>query len=358
MAITPRTILTSAAPATVAVVSLYFFTVLGTAAFTSLSCPKAEEQEAAPVQSVGLTELCGHVTARFGDDTTRWSEYAWVQATHCMDKLGEPQRAIEVASLGLSLYPQSEVLFNMKGYHQIVIGETGDAIQTLRRGMDAVTHQRSGIMSNNLAWAGLWEPRMMRLDEARTLYTQSLARSPHVCETIHTGLFVEFAYASQASGLERYDALQRFTALRNQYQRCLGRLDNGDWNTAIEIIGAAAVFNHVDTANSEQVQPLMRRAAQRVRTLRPHVSAEEVCQAAMPMADFHNHCVDAVEAGFHANRVANHMQRNQRAEQSRQMIQNTSNRGVSNPCVQPRQVQRVISSDHQPVQRIQVDMIR
>lgn len=325
MAITPRTIFTSAAPATVAVVSLYLFTVLGTTAFTCLTKQRPEAPKFPPAQTQALTELCGQVTARFGNDTTRWSELAWAQATLCMDQLGEPTRAIDVASEGLTYYPRSETLYNMKGYHQISIGATAEAVDTLRQGIAHVSHQRSGIMANNLAWAGLWEPRKMRLDEARNLYTQSLARTPQSCETIHTGLFVEFAYAAQSSGLERYDALQRFTALRNHYQKCLPRLDHADWHTTVEIIGAAAIYNHVDTASPEQVQPLMQSATLKATSLRANVTAEEICNEAMPMADFHNHCVDAVQASLDSNRVANHRARNQQARTNREIIQRYGN---------------------------------
>ena len=321
MAITPRTILTSAAPATVAVVSLYFFTVLGTAAFTSLSPPTAPDPELTPPQQRVLLDACPHVTSHFGSDTARWSEFAWIQATFCLDGLKDSDGAVTVASQGLQYYPRSETLHNLKGYHQIINDDHAGAIRTLRAGMENVTHQQSGVMANNLSWAGLWEPRMMRLDEARHLYTQSLARSPGVCETLHTGLFVEFAYAGQAHGLDRYDALQRFNTLRSHYDRCLGRLDGGDWNTAVEIIGAAAIYNHVDTADSDTVQPLMQRAALKVRHLRPGVTAEEVCAEAMPMSDFHHHCVDAVNAGINANRLANHQERNERVRTNREILE-------------------------------------
>ncbi len=325
MAITPRTILTSAAPATVAVVSLYFFTVLGTAAFTCLTNTDDTSVDSTPVtqaddeKTVYYSNACDHVSERFGDDRSQWSEFAWINYTYCYDQKGLSNLAIQTAGQGLEHYPRSETLYNLKGYHQIVTEEHAEAIDTLRRGMESVSHHRNGVMSNNLAWAGLWEPRKMDLNEARTLYIHSLALSPNVCETLHTGLFVEYAIASQSQGLERFDALERFSELRNRYNRCLDRIEDGEWMTVVEIAGAAVLFDSIDNPdNSDAVHPLMRTATSALISDHGHASIDEVCQEAMPLADLHHQCVDAIKDSMVAQVGADklHEERNERAAQA------------------------------------------
>ncbi len=331
MAITPRTILTSAAPATVAVVSLYFFTVLGTTIFTCMTdsddkidVVTISESPTTDSDSTLRSTACDHVAERFGADRADWSEFAWVNYSYCYDQQDESQLVIDAARQGLKHHPQSEVLYNLKGYHQIVLEEHSEAIETLRRGMDSVSHHRNGVMANNLAWAGLWEPRDMHLDEARQLYVRSLAMSPTTCETLHTGLFVEFAHANKdSSALERYEALKRFDNLRNRYNRCLDRLDDGKWLTAVEIVGAAVLFDNVDnTTNTTEVHPLMRSATSTLIADHQGFSIDDLCSEAMPLAEFHHDCVSSVEDSLKATEVVrqNHRERNQRAAQVREEI--------------------------------------
>ncbi len=320
MAITPRTILTSAAPATVAVVSLYFFTVLGTAAFTSMT-QQTDPQEPTPAAEQEAFETageCQHVADRFSSEYEEWSEFAWVNYAYCYDRLEDSTRTIAAAAKGLEFHPRSEILYNLKGYHQIIDGHHVEAIETLRTGKEKIQHHRSGIMANNLAWAGLWEPREMDLEEARDLYVRSLARSPGVCESIHTGLFVEYGIANQATGLDRYDALKRFSQLRSSYNRCLDRLSDNDWDTIVEVVGAAVLFKDIDQAlDSQRVHPLMRTAVRAMDRYDGEVTADEVCREAMPLADFHGKCVRSVEEAVEANdRLEQaHQERNERAAQ-------------------------------------------
>lgn len=332
MAITPRTILTSAAPATVAVVSLYFFTVLGTSLFTCMTNSDDDrvevvtfsEPSSADTEDLYRSSACDHVAERFGVDKSDWSEFAWVNFAYCFDQESDSKMVINTAREGLNHHPRSEVLYNLKGYHQIVLEKHVEAIDTLRRGMDNVSHHRNGVMSNNLAWAGLWAPREMHLDEARHLYVRSLAMSPNSCETIHTGLFVEFAQANQGSNaLERYEALKRFGDLRNRYNRCLDRLEDGKWLTVVEIVGAAVLFDNVDnTANSNEVHPLMRSATSTLVAEHPDASIDQLCREAMPLAEFHHDCVESVEDSLEAAELIrqNHKERNQRASQVKEEI--------------------------------------
>ncbi len=323
MAITPRTILTSAAPATVAVVSLYFFTVLGTAAFTCMT--KGDNVQDIPIVMTGehhqvyTSTACNHVADQFESDRSLWSEYAWANYTYCYDQNDQSEMVVRSAAEGLKYHPQSEILYNLKGVHQILLEDYAGAIDTLSDGMDNVEFHRSGQMANNLAWAGLWEPRLMRLDEARSLYIEALARSPYACELVHTGLFVEFAIASQSHGLDRYDSLKRFNDLRNRYNRCLDRLEDGDWMTVVEIVGAAVLFDNIDSAHVDDVQPLMRSAVRVLQREHGDVSIDDVCSEAMPLADFHHQCVDAVTSAIDAREAleARHKERNDRAAQVR-----------------------------------------
>lgn len=327
MAITPRTILTSAAPATVAVVSLYFFTVLGTTAFTCLT--DTEEATSQNGTEAPVTELdplqstsCDHVADRFGaDDTESWSEFAWVNYAYCFDQRDESEAAIAAAQRGLQHYPNSEVLFNLKGYHQSVLGRHDEAIETLSLGMDRVDNPRNGVMANNLAWAGLWEPRMMHPEEARDLYIRSLALSPGVCETLHTGLFVEYAIADQAEGLDRFNALKRFSDLRDQYNRCLDRLEDGGRDTVVEVVGAAVLFEDVDHLDNE-IHPLMHSATTTLINQREDFSIDAICEEAMPLADYHHDCVDALRESIEARQAQErrHDQRDERAQEVKDEI--------------------------------------
>ena len=311
MAITPRTILTSPAPATVAVISLFFFTALGMMALSSQSGWDCQLRYAQAPPSP-----CGQMAQNMGAKST-WSEFSWVQYSYCYDEKGNSEGAIGAAAEGLQYYPASQMLYNLKGYHEIVLGQHSQAIDTLRTGMANVGHQSNGIMANNLAWAGLWEPRQMRLEEARELYLQSLARSPNVCETLHTGLFVEFAISSRSQGMQRYEDLRRFSQLRDRYRGCTSRIESGEWMTLVEVIGAGAIYTHVDQLQGDQVDRSLRRATAIMVRNFPEKSATEVCSEAMPMPDFYHQCVDAVQRAMRINRQADHAQRNQRVEQVR-----------------------------------------
>ncbi|MFU8804200.1 MAG: hypothetical protein ACNA8W_10355, partial [Bradymonadaceae bacterium] len=140
MAITPRTILTSAAPATVAVVSLYLFTALGTTAYkmTQEAQQSMHELESSAIvevhqaSSLYRVKACNDVIDVYGAQKHKWSESAWVLYAGCFDQRNDSRMVISAASHGLRFYPQSEVLYNLVGYHQIVLGDHDKAIQSLR----------------------------------------------------------------------------------------------------------------------------------------------------------------------------------------------------------------------------------
>ncbi|MFU8805588.1 MAG: hypothetical protein ACNA8W_17375, partial [Bradymonadaceae bacterium] len=158
-------------------------------------------------------------------------------------------------------------------------------------GMRNVPRHRNGVMANNLAWAGLWESRLMRHSEARALYEQSLNISPNVCETLHTGLWVEYAIATRTNGVERFDALKRFNDLRDRYEPCLSRMESGEWNTLIEVVGASILFEEIDQEPSVAMTQVSSELRQNYRG----ASIEVICKEAMPLAETHHLCVDKVQ---------------------------------------------------------------
>jgi hypothetical protein len=304
MAITPRTILTSAAPATVAVVSLYLFTALGTTAY---KLTKEARESIAEAERIAMTDVhhasvmhraqaCNDIIDVYGPQKHRWSEQTWVMFAGCFDQRNDSRMVIATASHGLRYHPDSEILYNLAGYHQILLGEHDQAIQTLRTGMRNVQQPRNGIMANNLAWAGLWEPRLMRSSEARHLYSQSLAMTPNSCETLHTGLFVEYAIATRSNGVERFDALKRFDDLRQRYEPCMSRINTGEWNTLVEVVGAAVLFDEVDQGQpSNGSFAAMEAVTSKLRENYRGTSVEVICREAIPLAEVHHTCVDKVQ---------------------------------------------------------------
>jgi hypothetical protein len=307
MAITPRTILTSAAPATVAVVSLYLFTAIGVSAF------KCTKQATAPVErsysqietmptiQVNRVGACNDVINVLGVDKQSWSETGWVMYVSCFDQCNDSRMVISAASHGLRYYPSSEVLYNLVGYHQIVLGEHEAAVHTLQTGMRNVARQQIGTMANNLSWASLWVPRSMRLEESRALYRQSLAIAPNSCETLHTGLWVEYAMSKRANGVEQFEALRAFGNLRDRYEPCLQRAENGDWNTLIEVVGAAVMFEYLDFAAdrsqraSDVHHPTLVNVTKQFRANYRGASIDAICKEAMPLSETHHLCVDRVD---------------------------------------------------------------
>jgi tetratricopeptide (TPR) repeat protein len=299
MAITPRTIFSSAAPATVAAISLLAFTAVGTVAYMSSStCPvsKPDQSVQAPPQQ---PQTCQNVRQALAADKSNWSERDWIHYATCFERHDRSGKAADVAGDGLSFYPRSEPLYNIKGYHQIEMDRHSEAINTLKTGLDRVGQPYSGVLENNLAWASLWKPREMSLDKARNLYRSALDRESNVCAYLHTGLWVEYAKARQAAGVERFEALQKFDGLRDRYEPCLSRVENGDWKTLAEVAGAATLFNDVDARQDSAADKtetsgdeLLRKVAKLLDRRHSGVSVEQVCQDAMPLSTTHHQCVD------------------------------------------------------------------
>ena len=299
MAITPRTIFSSAAPATVAAVSLLAFTAVGTVAYmSSQDCPSM--RQARVIHQPNATSACGNLRQALGADKSRWSEGDWIHYATCFEQNDNSKLASQAASQGLKYYPRSEPLFNVKGYHQIVLDKHEEAVGTLETGLERIGNPYSGVLENNLAWAALWAPREMPVDRMRTLYTNALDKEPNVCAYLHTGLWVEYAMARQSSGVERFEALRKFDNLRSRYEPCLNRLERGDWQTLVEITGAGAMFDDLEhsgdnpSAGASQVSgdELLTRVAELLQERHDNVSVDSLCSEAMPISTTHQTCVE------------------------------------------------------------------
>ncbi|MGM0554769.1 MAG: tetratricopeptide repeat protein [Myxococcota bacterium] len=305
MAITPRTILSSPAPATVAAVSLLAFTALGTLAY-KIAEDNASQRSTSMVHVQDQERMCEGIREVLGEQKTNWTESDWVIYTSCFEQKNNSRMAVGVASQGLRFHPKSETLYNMKGYHQIVLGEHSEAVSTLRKGLSSVGTPRNGVMQNNLAWASLWAPRDLKLDDARDLYSKALRYDRNSCETIHTGLWVEYAIAEQSDGIERYDAYKRFLELRQNYEPCLQRAESGEWRRVVEVVGATVMFDDIDEklephnsvarfnrTERDGEQELLE-VTEVLRDKYRGVSINALCGEAMPVASSHHLCVEKI----------------------------------------------------------------
>lgn len=307
MAITPRTIFTSPASATVATVSLLAFSAVGTLAY---KVAQQNNADAPQVYEYQATESCSGIREVLGQNKTAWSETDWIVYASCFEHKNNSRMAMTVASQGLHYYPASEPLYNMKGYHQIVLGEYAQAVDTLEKGLQSVGNPSNGVMENNLAWAGLWVPREMDRNRARVLYKRALRRNAGSCETLHTGLWVEYAIAREARGIEKGHALQNFDNLRNRYERCQQRIDSGEWKTLVEVVGASVLFQDVDEnlsvtdADEHDGTEDLHQVTQELRENYRGVSINALCREAMPLASTHHMCEDAVGEAVHKLRTA------------------------------------------------------
>jgi hypothetical protein len=303
MAITPRTIFSSPASATVATISLLAFSAVGTLAY------KVAQDNSAPPErlyTASSVESCDGIKGVLGEEKASWSENDWLVYASCFEQKNNSRMAATVAGQALRYYPASETLHNVKGYHEIVLGEHARAVETLERGLRSVGNPSSGVMENNLAWAGLWVPREMDRKRARTLYKRSLKRNANACETIHTGLWVEYATARESRGIEKYHALKNFFELRQRYEPCQRRINSGQWQTLVEVVGATVLFQDIDenmsapravsAAHQAEYDGTadVRRVTQELRENYRGASIDALCREAMPLASTHHLCVDAV----------------------------------------------------------------
>lgn len=284
MAITPRILFTQPASAAVAAITLFGLSVLATATVHDLRREEALRPYASP---------CSDLREQMGPKSM-WSEAGWVRYAYCFDANNDSPAAATVALDGLQEYPHSETLYNIAGYHLIEMGSYRAAVTTLERGLRTIGTPSNGVMENNLAWAYLWIGEGSS-DAARGLVLASLSRDPQVCETIHTGLFVEFERARSTVGLDRAEALKSYQMLRNRYTACEHREET--WENLIETTGAAVldveVESMLDTGfRAERTNETLRVAADR---LDDYGSlASPLCAKAIPMSDLRDDCQRAI----------------------------------------------------------------
>ncbi len=296
MAITPRTLLKNPLILIVATLSFFAMTALSIFMLTS-SC----QQKTVKVNRVVVEtyDACNYVAST--PEMMNWSENDFIAVAACYDGKNDSQSAINIADHGLRMYPRSESLFNIKGYHQIEMKRYEAAVDTLRHGLEMVRTPTTGTMENNLAWAGLWVPREMTLGQARNLYTRSLQRDAKSCEAIHTGLWVEYAVAAQANGPTRKFAINRYDRLRDQYDGCEKRvLSTSDENIIAEVLGAGVLDYEMAMLSSSDSKPdwarrhtankLIKTATSQAKSVNVFNSAE-LCEAATPIGALQHSCL-------------------------------------------------------------------
>lgn len=288
MAILPRTILTQPSPAAVASVALFGLTIMGTSAWKTAEKKQAMSAYESPCSAVedqlGMRQL--------------WEESSWIRYAYCFEQQNDSPAAAAIAEAGLAHYPKSETLYNIAGYNLLEAREHHEAVDVLERGIRAVETPTNGIMENNLAWAYLWVGDGGDT-KARGLYQQSLDRQP-LCETLHTGMFVEYEIARSHDGIERAEALRNLQSLRNRYQPCENR--DGDYMTVVESIGAAVIYARVESMLGQgwddRTDHTLRGAARSIKQRYPATSVQLLCDEAMPQRDLRDDCRRAVSRGL------------------------------------------------------------
>lgn len=308
MAITPRTIISSPASATVATVALLAFSAVGTLAYQVAN----RSTQPTPTTFSSNTTSCDSVRKVIGPNMAKWSENAWIVLASCYENRNDSMSAARVASHGTHFYPRSETLYNIAGYNEIARGEYARAMITLNTGLRSVENPSNGVMANNLAWASLWVPNASRTTNARGLYQSALRYDQNSCETLHTGLWVEYSIASKSrSGVRQAQALRNFQNLRARYNSCENRVNDGRWKSMVEVVGAAVLFDNVDRSlrtrpaygsQTEGRQSLMR-VTKKLRENYKGRSISKLCDQAMPLASTRRGCVRSVSHAIHSLRA-------------------------------------------------------
>lgn len=317
MAITPRTVFSNPATAAMTVASVLAVSAIGVYAMSSCAkysgCKMRAKQVA--VKRIAQDSPCDHIRQSNGPDKSHWSEYGWFQYASCFADQNNSRHVVEVSSQALSYYPRSEAIFNLKGYHLVQLREYTEAVHTLRLGIERVGRPTSGTMANNLAWAGLWAPREMKLTEARSHYKAALAVEPGVCETIHTGMWVEYGVVKHGEGFERLEALRQFNRLSEQYTACHDRYKDGSFNSMVEVLGAAVLISEMtDGPSLDNVAPdvrLLNEVTSELRQRYKGTSIDYLCRESIPLATAHHTCTEILSSS---------VKNQQRAEQYRRLV--------------------------------------
>jgi len=238
-------------------------------------------------------------------EETNWTEAQHVKLAQCYTERADWKRGAQAADRGIAFYPNSEVLFNVKAYNQIQSRDYEEAVSTLREGLQRMKPV-SSIMENNLAWAGLWAPRSVSIEESRILYRRALVKSPNSCETLHTGLWVEYAVALKGQDGVRDAAVSEYHKLRQRYDGCERRLANNDRDTVHEVLGAGVLDlemarlspstnnNRPAWGQKHNGWKLIKSSLNRASAANAGTTAE-MCEMATPVAQAHHACERVVK---------------------------------------------------------------
>lgn len=291
MAITPRMIFTQPAPAAVATVALVGMSILGSALLDEMRLQSATE----------IANPCEAMERDLGPQQ-HWTEGEWLRTVACYDARNRHLEAATAADEGLRYYPRSESLYNAKGYHLIELRQFPRAVVTLETARNLMVPS-DGVMENNLAWAYLFVGKGYA-PRTRALYQAALEKEPNSCETIHTGLMVEFETARRSVGIARAEALKSFQSLRTRYNECENR--NQSWSVAVEAVGAGVLYMEVEKmlgsdADASRPSATLVRASQTFGDVLD-ADAEGMCVEAMPMVDLHRTCVRAIRSARNVER--------------------------------------------------------
>ena len=247
MAVTPRSFLRSPA----LIIALFIsagMALVGATLFLSVFCsatkqaPKVVKVEIDPLSSL-RGGGCDHLLRENGSVLSAWAHDDWVNLAACFEQQQDHRPAAQSAAQGLTYYPASERLHNVRGYNLIVLEEYEEAVTHLRVALQAVT-PTDGVLENDLAWAGLFASDRMTLSEARRHIDNSLSRGAS-CESYHTAMWVQYALASRSSGTARDNAISAYTQLRASYEPCTSRVDRGDQITGFEVAGAGILDGEI-----------------------------------------------------------------------------------------------------------------
>lgn len=229
------------------------------------------------------------------------TEVGWLQTIGCFEQAADSEGVIRSAGEALKYFPKSETIINVKGYHEIELKRYREAVRTLTKGIYEVETPTSGTMENNLSWAGLWVS--MDNNDLRKLYRNALKYDANDCEIVHTGMWVEYAIASETAGERRNEAISEYRELRRRYDGCENRNNSGE-HFAYEVVGAG-VLDHamatiIATGQLERghidVRAFSRSGVQTVRVGLRHLpqsafnSTDEICRNATPIARLRSKC--------------------------------------------------------------------
>jgi len=303
MAITPKTLIKSPAVLLGASLSIIAIGALGASMFSV--CDRDLY-----VEEVANFQECSHLASNA--EVANWNEGDFVKVAFCYEDLEMGYQALDVAEFGLGVYPKSETLHNIRGYHLIDMGEYEQAVHALTEGVNRV-NLTNGIMENNLSWASLWVPREMPLEQSRTLYQSALKRNVQGinCEAVHTGMWVEYAIAASGSEHVRQEALKRYDGLRDQYDGCEKRLSNGTKHVIEEVMGAAVLDVEVAKLQTSGQRPAWARAHSGLKLTKEALQAvqahqtltlDEVCTGATPVAGTQHTCERLVSQAIRCNK--------------------------------------------------------